>query len=144
MIVQRYALLKDGEFTGRIETFNDAPPQLAPEKGMVWVECVDQPAPEFDPMTRLAERSAPAMNESGQLVRGWTVRPLTLDEIRTKRQPLIEEASSILDRHRNQVEGGIYPTSITSEKAQEWRVYMQALRDITMQVESSLVWPGKP
>lgn len=36
--------------------------------------------------------------------------------------------------------------SITTEKAQEWKVYRQALRDITTQVgfPREIIWPVKP
>ncbi|MBF0284798.1 MAG: hypothetical protein HQL51_10115 [Magnetococcales bacterium] len=143
MTAQPYALLNQGVFTGRLEFFDDAPPQLAPEKGLQWVRYIGEDAPAYDPMTRAAEPTPPERNASGELVRGWTVRPLTLDEIRAKRQPLIDAADLILRRHYSQEHYGL-ATTLTNAKATEWAAYLQALRDVTLQDPASLVWPAPP
>ena len=78
-----YALIHNGIDTGRREDFDGDPPVLAPEKGMVWVPVVNTPQPAHDAATHTVEGGSYAL-EDGQLVRQWTIRSLTLEEIEAR------------------------------------------------------------
>lgn len=67
------------------------------------------------------------------------------ETVSLEREKLLNDCLWILERHQTQKMANT-TTSITDEKATEWALYVQALRDITSQqtYPASVTWPLKP
>jgi hypothetical protein len=74
----QYGLLKAGAFTGRVQDFADAPPDLA-HKNMEWRAVQRDPDPAFDPATQRLGPATPTVGPT-EIVFTRPVVALTADE----------------------------------------------------------------
>ena len=74
----KYALVQDGALV-RTADFDAEPPALQASKGLVWLQLVDTPRPDYDTLTHGLRVAAPLI-VAGQCVKCWEVFPLPADD----------------------------------------------------------------
>lgn len=73
----KYALIQSGQIV-RTQNFDGAPPVLPEVKGLVWLELVETPQPEYDPLTNTLGAADPLIQD-GKCITRWAVNDLPAD-----------------------------------------------------------------